>query len=171
MTVREFERIGFARLSDVVEWDRHGMVTVKASDELTDEVAAAVSEVQLQKGRSLRVKMHDRIAAVKELADNHGLKDHQARPNVNVVIVAPEKLPYDEWLQTYGHLAEPHGRRIEHPALAPPPARVESPDSVEPNLQAADMGNLRKQYQMALQRVRKLAGLLAQWTVRDAIKA
>ena len=74
--VDEIARLAFASVGDVVSWDVNGKVTVKDSDSLSPEVLAAVSEVSNTAGKdgdSLKVKMHDKLAALNTLAKHMGL--------------------------------------------------------------------------------------------------
>ncbi len=67
----EYARIAFADIRDAVEFGG-GTVTIKASSELPDDVAAALSEVS-RTAQGLRVKFHSKIAALEALARHMGL--------------------------------------------------------------------------------------------------
>jgi len=67
--LREFAKIAFADPRSVMEWDANG-VTVRASSELTDDEAATVAEVSqtvTKDGGSMKLKMHDKVAALNAL--------------------------------------------------------------------------------------------------------
>ncbi len=102
--IQEMERIALSDLRKAVDWSDH-RVTVRDSASLDDATAAAIAEVQVSRGHGVKVRMHDKLAALKELARIHGAYpdagDDQHTQQV-VVIVAPEKLSRDEWVARYG---------------------------------------------------------------------
>ncbi len=62
----ELGKLGFANMEDYVEWGPDG-VTLKASEDLTPDMAAAVSEVSEtigEKGGSIKFKLHDKRGAI-----------------------------------------------------------------------------------------------------------
>lgn len=66
----ELGRVAFSDIRDIAEWDADG-VRVFASDALDDVTAAAIHEVEQRDhkdGREVRVKMHDKLAALRLLA-------------------------------------------------------------------------------------------------------
>ncbi len=73
--VRELARVAFADIRDVVEWDDQGMV-VKSSDRLAPEAGRAVAEISkrpTREGMVVKVKMHDKLAALNALARHLGM--------------------------------------------------------------------------------------------------
>ncbi len=72
--VAEVVKIAFANQRDLMTWGPQG-VKLRASDELTDEQAAAVSEVAESvsaTGGSLKLKTHDKLGALRFLAELKG---------------------------------------------------------------------------------------------------
>ncbi len=72
--VAEVVKIAFANQRDLMTWGPQG-VKLRASDELTDEQAAAVSEVSetiSSTGGSLKLKTHDKLGALRFLAELKG---------------------------------------------------------------------------------------------------
>ncbi len=72
--VAEVVKIAFANQRDLMTWGPQG-VKLRASDELTDEQAAAVSEVAESvsaTGGSLNLKTHDKLGALRFLAELKG---------------------------------------------------------------------------------------------------
>jgi len=72
--VAEVVKVAFANQRDLMNWGPNG-VKLKASDELTDEQAAAVSEVSESisaTGGSLKLKTHDKLGALRFLAELKG---------------------------------------------------------------------------------------------------
>lgn len=85
--LEELGRLAFSDLREHVEWGP-GRVVLKESEGLTDEAAAAVSEVAKsvsENGASYRIKLHDKLGALRDLAKHLGLfpKDGSS-VNVNV---------------------------------------------------------------------------------------
>jgi phage terminase small subunit len=113
MVIRELKRIATADIRKVVEWSgkevreeqKNGKIVVraandvllKASDEIDDDTAAAISEITLTKD-GLRVKLWPKDAALTTLARHLGLMDDTREPgNITVQIVnfatAPQPAP------------------------------------------------------------------------------
>lgn len=72
--VAEVVKIAFANQRDLMTWGPQG-VKLRASDELTDEQAAAVHEVAetfSAQGGSLKLKTHDKLGALRFLAELKG---------------------------------------------------------------------------------------------------
>lgn len=71
----EFAAIGFTRITDVISFDENS-VTVKNSSHLNDDMAAAIAEVSLTESGKVKrtsVKMHDKIQALKAIAEHLGM--------------------------------------------------------------------------------------------------
>lgn len=72
--VAEVVKVAFANQRDLMTWGPNG-VKLRASDELTDEQAAAVHEVAetfSSTGGSLKLKTHDKLGALRFLAELKG---------------------------------------------------------------------------------------------------
>ena len=85
---QELASIGLARLTRVAAWSRHGL-SLHSSDLLTEEDAAAIQEVgeSLTKfGRSMRIKMHDKVAALRTLAQMMGGLDTDKEQSTSVAV-------------------------------------------------------------------------------------
>lgn len=86
--VLELGRIAFSDLREFMSWGTDG-TRWRDSDELTDDAAAVVSEIyeterEMDDGgtyRTKRFKMHDKMAALKELAKHTGVGQQQAVPD------------------------------------------------------------------------------------------
>lgn len=88
--IEEYRRIAFANISDALDFDS-GSVNLKSSKTLPVETLAAISEVGLtesEKGRTVKLKMHDKLNALEKLARHVGLLS-----DFNIAI---------QTLQTYG---------------------------------------------------------------------
>ena len=73
--LEELARIAFGDLRDAVTWGKEG-VTLKESAELTDDQAAAISEVSetsTKEGGSTRIKRHDKVKAIELLMRHKGM--------------------------------------------------------------------------------------------------
>ena len=70
--LKELARLGFANMSNYVKWGPSG-VTLKSSDELTEDETAAVAEVSetvTESGSTIRFKLHDKKGTL-ELIGRH----------------------------------------------------------------------------------------------------
>ena len=73
--VKELARIAFGNKRAVMTWGPGG-VSLRDSDELTDDEAAMVAEVQetiTQAGGSLKMKTHDKVKALELLGKHVGM--------------------------------------------------------------------------------------------------
>jgi len=73
--LQELARLAFSDVRSVMTFSTGG-VKLKASDELDDDAAAAISEVSETRGEfnsSTKVKMHNKVQALKLLAQHTGL--------------------------------------------------------------------------------------------------
>lgn len=78
--VEEMMRIAFSDLRDVMEW-AGTTVKLKDSKELTDAAAVCISEVSISettKSWNMKVKMYDKIAALKFLHEHFTIKNPNA---------------------------------------------------------------------------------------------
>ncbi len=62
--LREFARIAFADIRSYTEWDKKKGLTVKSLDQLSDDEAAAVAEVEGRPHRQAKIKLHDKKQAL-----------------------------------------------------------------------------------------------------------
>jgi phage terminase small subunit len=72
--LEELALIAFSDMRDFVTWGPNG-VRLKASDELPEKVARCVSELAESPGKygsSIRLKLHDKLAALDKLARHIG---------------------------------------------------------------------------------------------------
>lgn len=75
MVLRELARIGFSDMRNFTEWGPAG-VRLKDYAELTDDQAAAISEVSqtiTEAGGSLKFKLHDKRAALVDIGRHLGM--------------------------------------------------------------------------------------------------
>lgn len=73
--LEELARIAFGDLRDAVTWGKEG-VKLKESAELTEDQAAAISEVGetvTKEGGSTRIKRHDKVKAIELLMRHKGM--------------------------------------------------------------------------------------------------
>jgi phage terminase small subunit len=103
--VSELAKIAFANAQDFFAWGPSG-VTVKASDDLTEDQRAVVCEVSqtvTAEGGTIRVKLSDKQAALEKLGKHLGMfvdRSESKNTNVNYNISA-EPLTEDEWERQY----------------------------------------------------------------------
>jgi phage terminase small subunit len=90
--VSELAKIAFARPKDYFAWGPDG-VTVKASEELNDDQAAAIAEVSqtiTPAGGTIRVKLSDKLTALEKLGKALGLfKDRHEHSGKDGVPLGP----------------------------------------------------------------------------------
>lgn len=70
--LREYARIAFADLRRVAKWGRGGF-SPKAPEDLSEEDAAAISEIVGSESGTYRVKLYDKKAALDAIARHLGL--------------------------------------------------------------------------------------------------
>ena len=73
--LEELARIGFANAGDYFDWDADG-VTLKPKDDLTaaqQSVVAEISQTKTEHGGTIRLKLHDKQAALVNLGRHLGL--------------------------------------------------------------------------------------------------
>lgn len=66
----EIAKIAFADMREIASWGPHG-VTFKPSEDLDEAASAAIAEVSetvTEAGTSVRVKLHDKLGALRDLA-------------------------------------------------------------------------------------------------------
>jgi hypothetical protein len=80
--LRELMRIGFAKISDVAYWNEDD-VALKDERLLDDDIRAAVAELRLTPD-GMRIKMHDKLGALRDLARHLGLFKHEVAVSGNV---------------------------------------------------------------------------------------
>lgn len=83
--VLELARIGYARITDVVDSGPGGLTLRRPSD-VPDDAAAAVAELRETRGRSglnLRVRMHDKLRALELLGKHLGIFSGQVEQENN----------------------------------------------------------------------------------------
>lgn len=89
MVVAELAKVGFSDIRQVMAWrgvstrlfDEKGepvdvpevVLDLKASEELTPEAAAAISEVSRSKDGTVKVKMHDKLGALVRIGQHLGM--------------------------------------------------------------------------------------------------
>jgi len=78
--VQEIARVAFSNITQVLSFTNDGGVKLKGSDELPDEVSAAIASVASSKSKTV-VRLHNKVKALTLLADFYGLRSdfNQAR--------------------------------------------------------------------------------------------
>jgi phage terminase small subunit len=111
--IDELRRVGFSDVRSFVEWDGSA-VTLRPSDELTDDDAAAVAEVSqtvTKDGGTVRFRLHDKLAALGLLAKFLGVVDD--RVTVTGRGGGPIELSTYVYLPTNGREFDPGQVRAE----------------------------------------------------------
>lgn len=73
--VREIAKLALSNLTDVMTWDESG-ATLIHSAQLSPDAAAAIAEIsdtRTERGGVLKVKLHNKVAALEQLAKHVGL--------------------------------------------------------------------------------------------------
>jgi len=84
----ELKGIGMGDLAQLVSWSKDG-VEVKASDDLPPELTRLVAEVSqtvTKDGGIVKIKLHDKIAALDKMAKTLGMYEEQKAPDTSVAI-------------------------------------------------------------------------------------
>jgi phage terminase small subunit len=74
--VAQLAKVAAVSISDFMSWDKNGKVTFKASETLSPEVLAAISEfteTPHKHGSAVKVRMHDKLAALTTLGRHLGM--------------------------------------------------------------------------------------------------
>lgn len=88
--LEEFAKIGFANMSNYAEWGPRGVILVD-SNELTPEMAAAVSEVTetiTKDGGTIKFKLHDKGGALEKIGKHFAMftdtVDHTVKHEIDL---------------------------------------------------------------------------------------
>ena len=114
--VRELKLLGFSDIRKVVSWRNELVtrtekgkdgepvlmprVTIVDADKISDEAAAAVAEVSQTVNGALRVKLHDKHAALVSLGRHFGLFTNHHKVDV-VYGISDEPMTAEEWKRQY----------------------------------------------------------------------
>jgi hypothetical protein len=100
--IRETEHLAFSRVSDVVSFNESGVVVLKSSDKMDDDVLATIESIQSghdKEGPSFKVKMHSKPKALGMLMKHHGLDksiiEHTGTVGVEIVKYGDSKKDTD----------------------------------------------------------------------------
>ena len=91
--LEELACIAFGDLRDLATWDEHG-VKLKSSTELTDEQAAAISEIAetvTKDGGNRKIKRHDKVKALELLMRHKGMLNDKLNLSGELNVSALEK--------------------------------------------------------------------------------
>ncbi len=101
--VAELAKIAFANANDYFSWGPDG-VTVKSSDELTEDQRSVVCEVSqtiTAEGGTIRVKLSDKQSALEKLGKHLGMfADKGPAPTANFFI-SDRPMSADEWTREF----------------------------------------------------------------------
>lgn len=73
MVLAELGRIGFSDIRKVVRWSGEGGCELVSSHDVDDDIAAAIAEVSMTEKGAMRVKLHDKRAALVEIGKHLGM--------------------------------------------------------------------------------------------------
>jgi phage terminase small subunit len=121
--LRELAAIAFSNITKVVTWgpsvqvreekDEGGQrvkvvtsaVSLVPRDKLDENTAAAIAAVSQSSTGALRVRMHDKLAALIALGKHLGMFDQRTQKTNVVYAISEESMSADEWKKRY---ATPH---------------------------------------------------------------
>lgn len=100
---QELQAIGASNVTDILQWDAMGEITLRSSDSLPAHVQKGIKKVKVtpgQNGNSIEVEMHDKLAALRVLAKHYGLMeanaDADSRPSIlGINLKGPEVTTYE----------------------------------------------------------------------------
>jgi phage terminase small subunit len=111
--LRELAAIAFSRISNAVTWGPSVQVRgeeedgqrVKVlpvpSDKLDEDTAAAIAAVSQGPAGAVRVKMHNKLAALVALGRYLGMFDERPQNTNAVYAISDEPMTKDEWVRRY----------------------------------------------------------------------
>ena len=106
--IRELARLAFSDMRSYVKWDETGL-TIKSSDELSADDAAAVTHVKFTPGRygeTVEIKLGHKDSALRALAEHVGAVDAAVEQEMDAVMGALEEaLDPDEFRKAAGAIA------------------------------------------------------------------
>ena len=76
MVLTEYAKIAFSSIGDICDWTESGLVNIKASEDIPDGAMGAICEVSripTEMGMAVKVKMHDKLSALKDVAKHLGM--------------------------------------------------------------------------------------------------
>ena len=77
--IKEYESIGFSRVTNIVEFNESGAAFVKSSDKLSDSDKAAIESVEvIERGGDVpeirtKIKLHSKQTALAQLSKHHNI--------------------------------------------------------------------------------------------------
>jgi len=100
---QELQAIGASNVTDVLQWDASGEISLRASDAIPEHVQKGIKKVKVtpgQHGNSIEVEMHDKLSALRVLAKHYGLmeanSDADTRPSIlGINLKGPEVTTYE----------------------------------------------------------------------------
>jgi hypothetical protein len=97
---KELVDIAQANISDIMEWDDKGNVSIKDTKNISDAAVKAIKKIKVtptKLGPQIDVELHDKVAVLRVLAKAAGLLEQQEdmdRPSVvGIVMQGPEPKP------------------------------------------------------------------------------
>lgn len=99
--LNEYAKIAFSNMRAYSTWGPSG-IELRDSEELTDDEAAAVAQMSqtiTKDGGSLKFKLHDKLQALKDLAQHLGLFDKASGDDGQ----------FDDWLEQLAEAKERYG--------------------------------------------------------------
>jgi len=100
---QELQAIGASNVTDVLQWDASGEISLRGSDVLPEHVQKGIKKVKVtpgQHGNAIEVEMHDKLSALRVLAKHYGLMEPNAdadtRPSIlGINLKGPDVTTYE----------------------------------------------------------------------------
>ena len=88
--VQEIARVAFSSLRDVMAWGPTG-ASVLPDDKITPDAAAAIAEIT-ETNAGIKIKLHNKVAALEQLAKHVGLYQDRSPPSAAdaVIVYLPD---------------------------------------------------------------------------------
>lgn len=85
----EFAKLAYSNMSEFVEWDKDGKVTIKPSSDLSTKQTAAIQEIIPTK-TGIKIKLHDKKGSLDSLARHLGMFTDKTELSGEIVVYHTE---------------------------------------------------------------------------------
>jgi phage terminase small subunit len=106
--LRELAAIAFSNITKAVTWSceegedgQRVKVLPVPSDKLDEDTAAAISAVSQSSTGALRIKMHNKLAALVVLGKYLGMFDERPQNSNVIYVISDEPMSAEEWKKQY----------------------------------------------------------------------
>lgn len=101
--VAEASALAFSDIRNLVEWDEHGIVRMKASAQLPEAAAVTIRKLKLKDGRLDQLELYGKEKSLELLAKILKLYKEEGPVTVNnYVVEVPQPMSPEEWAERFG---------------------------------------------------------------------